>query len=120
MELADDAEKTRCIKLYGLLPSMMRGRALPLVKAAEDSNGFDAWSSLNQALKPTSKARGLALLGAATANQDQIGPVKLQLLPEDNSIQMEDKSEVLHEQEKTSLCRSIVGSGIYLCQERFA
>ena len=44
----------------------MRGRALQLVKAVEDSNGFDAWRNLNKALKPTSKARGLALLGAAT------------------------------------------------------
>ena len=59
-------EQTRCIKLYGLLASLMRGRALQLVKAVEDSNGFDAWRSLNRALKPTSKARGLALLGAAT------------------------------------------------------
>ena len=33
--------------------------------AAGDS-GFDAWRSLNNALTPTSKARGLALLGAAT------------------------------------------------------
>ena len=40
------------IKLYGL----MRGRALQLVKAVEDSNGFDAWTSLNKVLKPTSKA----------------------------------------------------------------
>ena len=44
----------------------MRGRALQLVKAVEDSNGFDAWRSLNKVLKPTSKAKGLALLGAAT------------------------------------------------------
>ena len=44
----------------------MRGRALQLVKAVEDSNGLDAWKSLHGALKPTSKARGLALVGAAT------------------------------------------------------
>ena len=37
----------------------MRGRALQLVKAVEDSNGLDAWRSLSKALKPTSKARGL-------------------------------------------------------------
>ena len=36
------------------------------MKAVEDSNGVDAWRCLNKALKPTSKARGLALLGAAT------------------------------------------------------
>ena len=53
------------------------------------------------------------------AYEEQIGPVKLQQLPADNSIQMEDKSEVLREQEKISLFRSIVGSGIYLCQERY-
>ena len=66
VDLATTEEKTRCIKLYGLLASMMSGRALRLVKALQDSNGFDAWRGLNKALKPTSKARGLALLGAAT------------------------------------------------------
>ena len=59
-DLATEAEKTRCIKLYGLLASLMRGRALQLMKAVEDSNVFDAWRSLNKALKQTSKPRGLA------------------------------------------------------------
>ena len=41
-------------------------------------------------------------------------------LPAEKSIQMEDKSEVLREQEKISLFKSIVGSGdLYLCQERY-
>ena len=44
----------------------MRSRALHLVKAVGGPKGFDAWRSLNKALKPTSKARGLARLGAAT------------------------------------------------------
>ena len=66
MDLATGDEKTRCIKLYGLLASLMRGRSLQVAKAVEDSNGFDAWRSLNKALKPISKARGLAPLGAAT------------------------------------------------------
>ena len=66
IDLATGEEKTRCIKLYGLLASLIRGRALHLVKAVEDSNEFDAWRNLIKALKPTSKARGLALLGAAT------------------------------------------------------
>ena len=39
---------------------------MQLVEAVEDSNGFDGWRSLDKALKPMSKARGLALLGAAT------------------------------------------------------
>ena len=66
IDLATEAAKTRCIKQYGLLVSSMRGRALQLVKAVEYSIGFGAWRSLNKALEPTSKARGLALLGAAT------------------------------------------------------
>ena len=53
MDLATEAEKARCIKPYGLLASLMRGRALQL---AEDSNGFDAWRSLNRALKPRQEA----------------------------------------------------------------
>ena len=52
------------------------------------------------------------------AYEEQFEPVKLQQLPADNSIQMEDKSEVLHEPEKISLFRSIVGPGIYLCPQK--
>ena len=63
------------------------------------------------------------------AYEEQIGKIKLQQLPSGNSNQMEDesevlreledKSEVLQEQEKIGLFRSIFGSGIYLCQERY-
>ena len=41
------------------------------------------------------------------AYEEQIGKIKLQQLPSDNSTQMEDKSEVLHELEKISPFRSI-------------
>ena len=37
---ATSEEKMRRIKLNGLLASQMRGRALQLVKAVEDSNGL--------------------------------------------------------------------------------
>ena len=53
------------------------------------------------------------------AYEEQIGKIKLQQLPSDNSIQTEGISEVLREQEKISLFRSIVGPGIYPCQERY-
>ena len=49
----------------------------------------------------------------------QIRKIKRQQLPSDNSVQMEDKSEVLQGQENISLFRSIVGSGIYRCQETY-
>ena len=65
IDLATEAEKTRRVKFYGLLASLMRGRALQFVKAVEDLNGFDTWRRLNKALKPTSKTKGLALLGGS-------------------------------------------------------
>ena len=43
MGLAEKEEKTRCVKLYGLLASLTRGRALQLAEVVEDSSGFDAW-----------------------------------------------------------------------------
>ena len=58
MDLATAEEKTRWrTKPHAPLASPTRGTALQLVKAVEDSNGFDAWRSLNRALRPTSKAR---------------------------------------------------------------
>ena len=51
------------------------------------------------------------------AYEGQIGKIKLQQLPADNSIQMQDKSGVLREQERRF--RSTVGSVICLCQERY-
>ena len=53
------------------------------------------------------------------AYEEQIGKINLQQLPSDSSIQMEDKSEIFSDQERSGLFRSIVGSGIYLCQERY-
>ena len=53
------------------------------------------------------------------AYEEHIGEIKLQQLPSDNPIQMEDKPEVLDDQERISLFRSIVGSGVYGCQERY-
>ena len=50
--------------------------------------------------------------------EEQFGKTKLQQLPSDNSIQM--KSKILSDREKVSFFRNIVGSGIYLCQERYA
>ena len=51
------------------------------------------------------------------AYEEVIGEIQLQQLPSDNSIHQ--KSCVSREREKIGLFRSIVGSGIYLCQERY-
>ena len=42
--------------------------------------------------------------------EDQIGPVKLQQLPADNSTQMEDKSEVLHKPNKMAFSEALFKS----------
>ena len=47
------------------------------------------------------------------AYEEQIGKIKRQQLPSDISIQIGDKSATLGDQEKVSLFRCIVGSGIY-------
>ena len=66
MDLATTEEKTICIKLYGLLASLMRGSSLHLANAVEGSNGFDAWRSLSKALKPYVKGYRNSTFGAAT------------------------------------------------------
>ena len=40
------------------------------------------------------------------ACEEQVGKIKVQQLPSDNSVEMEDKSEILNNQEKISLFRS--------------
>ena len=63
MDMATEAKKARCIKLYGLLAPLMTGGALQLMKAVGGSNGFGVGT---KKVKPASKARGMALLRATT------------------------------------------------------
>ena len=54
------AEKTRSTRLYALLVGLTRNRAASIVRAVQDTNGFEAWRQLLVTLKPHVKARGLA------------------------------------------------------------
>ena len=67
MTTASDDVRTRGTRLYGLLAGLVKNRALQIVKAVTAGDGYEAYRQLLLALKPTSKARGLALIGAATS-----------------------------------------------------
>ena len=67
MSSASDDVRTRGTRLYGLLAGLVKNRALQIVKAVSAGDGYEAYRQLLLALKPTSKARGLALIGAATS-----------------------------------------------------
>ena len=57
----------RSTKLYGLFASLVRGKALGLVKSVNGSDGYEALRQMCLALRPNSHTRGLALLSAATS-----------------------------------------------------
>ena len=59
--------RNRSTKLYGLLGSLVRGKALGLVKSVNGSDGYEALRQMCLALRPNSNTRGLALLSAATS-----------------------------------------------------
>ena len=52
----------RSILLYTLLASLMRNRALGVVRSTPRKNGFEAWRKLLQTLEPAERGRSLGLL----------------------------------------------------------
>lgn len=65
MQSASADTRTRSTKLYGLLTSLVRGKALSLVKSVSGSDGYEALRQM--ILSPNTYTRGLALLTAATS-----------------------------------------------------
>ena len=59
--------QVRSMKMYGLLSSLVRNRALAVVKAVPESNGLEAWRQLCAALRPQSKSCGLAIVAAISS-----------------------------------------------------
>ena len=51
-------------KLYALIASVVRGRALVLIKAVTERNGYEAWRLLVKEFEPNVAQRRLALLNA--------------------------------------------------------
>ena len=67
MSTASADTRMRSSKLYGLLASLVRGKALSLVKSVSGADGYEALRQMCLALRPNSNTRGLALLTAATS-----------------------------------------------------
>ena len=67
MESASTETRQRSTKLYSLLASLVRNRALSIVRATSSSDGFEALRQLILNFKPNTQTRGLALLSALTS-----------------------------------------------------
>ena len=67
MGTASAETRHRSTKLYSLLASLVRNRALSVVRATPNSDGYEALRQLILNLKPNTQARGLALLSAITS-----------------------------------------------------
>ena len=59
--------RQRSAKLYGLLAGLVKNRALSIVRATPNGNGFEALRQLVLAMRPNTQARGLSLLSSVTA-----------------------------------------------------
>ena len=67
MGTASAETRHRPTKLYSLLASLVRNRALSVVRATPNSDGYEALRQLIFNLKPNTQTRGLALLSAITS-----------------------------------------------------
>ena len=63
MSVQTDGERRRGVFLYGLLASLLRQRALLVLKQITDCNGFEAYRQLIQSNEPVNKNRAMSLLG---------------------------------------------------------
>ena len=67
METAPAEVRQRSAKLCGLLAGLVKNRALSIARAAPAGNGFEALRQLTLSMRPSTQARGLALLSSVTA-----------------------------------------------------
>lgn len=67
MSTAGAESRQRSSKLYGLLASLVRNKALNIVRSVDVGDGYEALRQMTLALRPTSNNRGLALLSALTS-----------------------------------------------------
>ena len=66
MGTASSETRQRSAKLYGVLASLVKNRALSIVRAAPAGDGYEALRQLTLALRPSIQSRGLALLTNVT------------------------------------------------------
>ncbi|CAE7849605.1 unnamed protein product, partial [Symbiodinium necroappetens] len=60
------AIRARSLRLYSILASYLKGRALKILRAEPKGDGFSVWRQLKEELQPTSRPRVLALAQALT------------------------------------------------------
>ena len=75
MSTASAETRQRSAKLYGLLASLVKNRALGIIRAAPAGDGFEALRQLTISMRPNIQSRGLALLGFSMNK-----PLQMQLL----------------------------------------
>lgn len=66
MDTASLETRTRNIKLYGLLASLVKGKALNIVKGVGSSDGYEALRQIVLAIRPNNNNRGFAVPTAAS------------------------------------------------------
>ena len=57
-----DAGKVKSLRLFGVLGSYLRGRALKLIKHTPEENGYEAWRLLLRDMQPSTGQRAWALM----------------------------------------------------------
>ena len=57
-----EARKVKSLRLFGVLASYLRGRALKLIKHTPEENGYEAWRLLLRDMQPSTRQRALALM----------------------------------------------------------
>ena len=67
MQSAGSETRQRSGKLYGLLASLVRNKALSVIRSVSVGDGYEALRQLTLALRPSNNNRGLALLQALTS-----------------------------------------------------
>ena len=67
LQSASTDTRGRAAKLYGLISSLVRCRALAIVKAVPSGNGYEALRQLVIAMRPNTQSRGLAMLASLTS-----------------------------------------------------
>ncbi|CAE7625122.1 unnamed protein product [Symbiodinium necroappetens] len=60
------ALRARSLRLYSVLASYLKGRALKILRATTNGDGFRVWRQLTEELQPTTRPRTLALAQALT------------------------------------------------------
>ena len=113
MGSASSETRQRGSKLHGLLASLVKNRALNVVRAVKGGDGFEALRPLVLSMRPNTQSRGLALLSAITSwpNFSMQKPLHAQVLRLEEAFDETRKSgaQIGDELKTATLLRCIGG-----------